>query len=52
MVTKYDLECNDYNDYSMNVQPDGDYVEWDDYEALEKKYEALCKMIEQIYREI
>lgn len=30
----------------------GDYVEYCDYEELEKKYEALCKVIEQAYREI
>lgn len=49
-VDRYDLVCNDYNDFSMNKHIHGDYVEYCDYEELEKKYDYLVSRITDLYR--
>lgn len=51
-VDRYDLECHDYNDFSMNKCHDGDYVEYGDYQELEKKYDDLVNQVVNLYRSV
>lgn len=52
MVDRYDLECNDYNDFSMNKHPQGEYVEYEDYRRLEADYQDLQSRVEDLYRSL
>ena len=58
MVTRYDMECYDYNDYFMEETQSGDYVLFEDYESLEsdynilrRDYQNLVDKIGELYRE-
>jgi hypothetical protein len=49
MVTRYSPSGNDYE---MEDYPDGDYVEYSDYEDLLNEYNDLCNAVTDLYRSI
>lgn len=57
-VTRYDMERIDYEWYKMEECPEGDYVTYEDYTALEddyfvlrKDYQRLLDKIKDIWQE-
>jgi hypothetical protein len=51
-VSRYDIECNDYSAFSVNLHPEGDYVEYCEYADLLDKYNDLCNQITDLYKGI